>query len=353
MYVDTSINGHHLAYMSTLANNCADEKVLVLPEKIESLNFKQYVFNKIDMVNKKIIPYYKWMKELEIIAKIENPDIIHFLMGDDFYKYFGLGLELFSKYKIVLTLHWVRPGSIKRLSLKCFGKKVDRIIVHSQYLLGELQELGLNNGVSIEYPQFKDIKEISHETALMYWGLSTDYPVVSCIGGTRKDKGLDILLDSLCNIKNNYQLLIAGKSEDFDNTFIMEKVNKNKNNIIVELKYLTDEEVDLAIEASDIIALPYRFCFNGASGPLGEGVSRGKCIVGPNHGSLAATIQDNHLGYVFETENPISLAEVIDYAVSNNFKVDNKYLEYKDKLNPTNFIDAYRSVYNNIHIDKV
>lgn len=49
---------------------------------------------------------------------------------------------------------------------------------------------------------------------------------------------------------------------------------------------MTDREFAEVIAASDIIALPYRKKFNGASGPLVEGVYLGKCIIGPNHGNL-------------------------------------------------------------------
>lgn len=66
---------------------------------------------------------------------------------------------------------------------------------------------------------------------------------------------------------------------------------------------MTDEEFEMAIQAVDAIVLPYRKTFNGASGPLGEGVAKGKMIIAANHGSLGDIVEKNHLGYTFESEN--------------------------------------------------
>lgn len=53
--------------------------------------------------------------------------------------------------------------------------------------------------------------------------------------------------------------------------------------------FLSEEEFAYASEAADIIVLPYRKIFSGASGPLGEGVWKRKCIVGPMEGNLGYT----------------------------------------------------------------
>jgi hypothetical protein len=112
LYVDIEIGGHHQTYLKALMDIPGKENVLVLPEKIEGLNAKQYVFQKTDFFNKKLPEYYKWAKEVKGIIKKEKPDVIHFLYGDVFYKYFGLGLEgLKKKYKVSIQfMHSKRDG---------------------------------------------------------------------------------------------------------------------------------------------------------------------------------------------------------------------------------------------------
>ena len=69
--------------------------------------------------NKKLGAYLRWIKEIKKIIKKEQPDVVHFLYGDVFYKYFGLGLEgLKRKYKVINTVHALKKGKIGMLSLK-------------------------------------------------------------------------------------------------------------------------------------------------------------------------------------------------------------------------------------------
>ena len=51
----------------------------------------------------------------------------------------------------------------------------------------------------------------------------------------------------------------------------------------------------MAINACDYIVLPYRYSFDGASGPLVDGVIADKIIIGANHGSLGNLINNNNL----------------------------------------------------------
>ena len=104
----------------------------------------------------------------------------------------------------------------------------------------------------------------------------------------------------------------------------------------------------MAIAAADIIALPYRNSFNGASGPLGEGVSKDKCIVGSAHGNLGYTIKENHLGYVFKTEDSDDLARVLMQVLEGEFSIDEQYRAYKDMLKPEIFRTSYRKVYEDL-----
>lgn len=347
MYVDTNMDGHHQAYLQELLKNESQESVIVLPEKAEWIapSIKQYVYSPVNLCKKTIRSFRLWMKEVGQFAEIEKPDVIHLLTGDVYYKYFGLGLHYLSKYKTVMTLHWVRPGKVQRLSLKRFCGLVNKVVVHSDFLCGEVRTLGIKNAVHIEYPQFKQGESSDTSLAKKFWNLKQDIPVIASIGGTREDKGLDILLDALCELEVPFQLLIAGKEETFDKAYIEEKTKVYADKVTMVLRYLTDEEVDMAISAADIIAIPYRKSFNGASGPLGEGASKGKCIVGPNHGNLGHTIQTYHLGYTFETEDANDLARVLAQALVGKLEIDEKYKRYQSMLNPIFFRHFYKEIY--------
>ena len=112
--------------MRALTNINNKENILVLPQKLPDFDNKQYVFSKMDFYNKKLGAYLRWIKEIKKIIKKEQPDVVHFLYGDVFYKYFGLGLEgLKRKYKVINTVHALKKGKNRNVE---FEKNLSLII---------------------------------------------------------------------------------------------------------------------------------------------------------------------------------------------------------------------------------
>lgn len=343
MYVDVAVTGHRIPYLTALAKDNKNEVIAVLPEKVENLDCKQIVCES-DNKNRTFQKYKKWIEEIKQIVKEEQPDIIHFLAGDVFYRFFGFGLNKFKKQRKIITLHFVKNSFLHKFSLKIIASFADKIVLHSEFMKNQAESFGIKNAVHIEYPVFGG--ESCDETeAKGYFNLKTGIPVIGCVGGTRYDKGLDILLESLKTVKEPFQLLVAGKEEHFVEAFIKEETATYSENVHLALKFLSDEELMYAMNATDIVVLPYRKMFNGASGPLGEGVALCKCIVGPDHGNLRDTIEKNHLGFTFESENTTSLSAVLSDALKNKFIPDEDYVNYKNLLSVAAFKEGYNKLY--------
>ncbi len=176
-------------------------------------------------------------------------------------------------------------------------------------------------------------------------GLSSEVPVLLTIGGTRYKKGLDILLEALRNVKKPFQLLIAGKEEDFDRNYIEENIKSYKDNVKLLMRVLSDEEFAICINAADFIVLPYRKSFNGASGPLGEGVWRKKTIIAPNHGSLGSIIHEYNLGVTFETEDVNDLTKIISEQLENKHEWNDTAENYRLTLSVDSFANEHQKLY--------
>ena len=343
MYVEIATSGHRIPYLKPLTENTKNEVVVLLPEKVESLTCKQIVC-KFDVKDRSFSNHKKWISEIQKIAKEESPDVIHFLTGDVFYKFFGYGLTKLKKYKNILTIHSVKTSTLPKISLGVISKLVGELVFHSEYMKKQAESFGIKNAVHIEYPVFGgescDVNE-----AKEYFNLKKDVPVIVCIGGTRYDKGLDILLEALKTVKEPFQLLIAGVPEHFKEDFIKEQIASYSENVYSVLKFLTNEELIYAMNAIDIVVLPYRKFYNGASGPLSEGVALSKCIVGPDCGNLSDTIEKNHLGYTFESENSAILSDVLENVLKKQFVTDEVYLKYKESLSVASFVNSYANLY--------
>ena len=351
LLVETRLSGHHLSYLNSLIHSSdMDDIYVVVPESYDFSDLdKQHVFVKPFIKNGS--PNYRvWIKEIKKVVANVRPDIIHFIYGDDLYRFFGIGIGVLKKYsKVVITYHQIRRSTIRDLAIRLLAKASSRVIVHTASLAADLKSINVYNVSHIEYPHFSEAESIDRNIALDYLDIKdTTSPLLLALGGTRQDKGLDLLLEALKLVSNPFHLIIAGKEESFKKSYIEGIISDYKNNVSLFLKFLSDEEFFHCLNAADIVCLPYRKSFDGASGPLGEGVALGKMIVGPNHGSLGRLIEDNHLGYTFESENIEALAVVLDEALSGNWKPDEKYKSYQNVLNPKRFQRDYMELYRSL-----
>lgn len=349
-YVDIITSGHHISYIKGLIKNEDNNYILIVPEYIDEISKdKQRIITNVEGMHKNPILYLKWLKETYHIIKKENVDVIHFLYGDAFARYFGIGLRKFKKYKTIATYHQIRRNYIKDISFKFIMKRIDIGVVHTSSLYENLTELGIKNLKHIEYPCFSKFRNIDNFTAKRRLGLNENIKTIAFLGVITEYKGFDLLIDSLNKVNEEFQFIVAGKVTDSLSVEIVTQMVKSLNKkYFMKLGYVEDELFKLCELSADIIVLPYRKSFDGASGPLAEGVWLRKTIVGANHGSLGNIIKENNLGITFETENVEDLARAITKSLQGEFDWNEKTENYRKQLDPKTFLLKYKQIYNRL-----
>lgn len=341
-----TLDGHHLDYIKTLTSIKKIEPLVVLDAASSDISAKQIVLSDCVFGSKSLMEHLRWIRKIKKILNVEKPDVVHFVWGDSFYRFLGIGFHSICKrYNTIITFHQVRKSCLHQLSLRIYGKLFDRVVVHTSSLKKYLSSLGISNCVHIEYPNFRTGIPCPRTFAQKKLGFSSESPVLLCLGGTRRDKGLDILLEALQTVSNPFFLLIAGTESSIKRETIEELSKKYVQVTHIILRHLSVEEVNLCLNAADIVVLPYRKTFDGASGPLAEGVGLGKCIVGADHGSLGEIIRDHHLGYIFESENIASLSETLNQALKQKFVYDSVAEKYRNSLTVKSFQNTYTALY--------
>lgn len=346
LYVDTSLTGHHKSYLLSLMSSC-ETSFVALPKGKGELEISPESVLSMDYKSGSFFYYPKTIVSLNKIACKIKPDIVHILTCDAFYRYFGIGFRcIFPNAKIVVTCHGLRRGFFHDLSYRRIGESCDALVVHTDSIKKTLEALGVKNVYHIEYPQFGNSPIVKQEDALSKLGIKNNgKKVFLALGGTRRSKGLDILLEALKEVHEPFHMIIAGKEEDFKREYILENIKPYKENVTLLLEFLSDEKFSLCLDASDFIVLPYRKTFDGASGPLGEGVWHYKMIVGPDHKSLGEIIKSNHLGKTFKSEDVEDLRSTLCEVIKTEGVPDEKYLEYRRSLDPLLFQEKYKKLY--------
>lgn len=330
LLVDNSNDGHHKIYQDTL-NNIENTKILNNIMKFEDVSnnfYKAYIQRK------------NFLKKVD--EEIKEKSIVHFLYLDSIYKCPFISKFLYENKNVyIATLHWIPQDFIRKVMLKKFAKKLKLIIVHSEYLKEKLNDIGIKNVICIDYPSF-----IEKSSCLVEKNKNTEKINLVCLGGTRIDKGLDILCESFKYIddisKDKLLFTIAGLEQSIKYEFIKKEAKKNNINIVVKNKFLTESEYVEEIRNASVILLPYRKVFSGNSGPMTDGVYLEKYILGPNYGNLGFLINKYNLGDTFNIEDPVDLGKKISEITEKNLVVKT---EYSKKLDKDIFIFKHKEIY--------
>ncbi|MBM7618579.1 glycosyltransferase involved in cell wall biosynthesis [Bacillus tianshenii] len=265
-----------------------------------------------------------------------------------------------KKEKNINVLHWFPNNNIKVFILSLLRKSNDSFIVHTNDVKKKLNDINKKINVhTIGYP-VKKIKPsfASKEEVLKKLKIDQDFTdsvlsrVLLYFGGTRHDKGLDILLDALKIVESKVTIMIVGQEQTFKKEFIKSKLdmaNENSNNTL-RLGYVEEADVLKYFYVSDAIILPYRSYFNGESGVLTDAILMEKPVVVPDIIHFPETINKFNNGIVFKVEDAKDLASSIDklllnyeFYETNAKKVSRKFEEDRSV---ENFANQYLALIN-------
>ncbi|GAA0486495.1 hypothetical protein GCM10008986_09870 [Salinibacillus aidingensis] len=336
---DNVYSGHHKLYMDTLneldnVNNISHELRFSSNRK----NIKRYIKERRDFLKKSL-------------NKINNGDVLHLLYLDNLYTIgpFSFGNK---KVKIVGTLHHYPQTRKKMFLLKLFSKNLEYIIVHSKFIKQKLLENKIKNVIVIDYPVFNDFEVESKQVIRKEYNIDLNKLVVSILGGTRKEKGLDLLLEAFKylddSLKKTIKLNIVGKEEFFSKEYIQKKIRQYNIDCRLELDFIANKDFVRNIVVSDLLVLPYKSDFTGNSGPMTEAVYRDIPIIGPDEGNLGFLINSFNLGYTFKSEDPADLSFRIKKFSQENWQQSIETKRYKKNLEPSLFLEKHKQLYNKI-----
>ena len=349
LLVDDSAAGHHIPYLQGIAGIDPDViRIVVLAPKGFEVSGVEAFESKWAPVHRNPLRYGMWIREIRDTAARVNADIIHFVNADALRPFFGVGLGMLTQ-TMVGTYHNIQYSPIREMSLSRNLSRFDVAVVHARFLSTHFKYVSDTPVKIIDCPSFEiEPTDTENEFNKGGWGLDKDKLTIACLGATRLNKGVDIMLKALQQVDAPFNLLIAGQETGVGETLIRELSDSYKESVYLHLSHLSEEELISAVRSADYLVLPYRKTHNGMSGPLALGVAAKKGIIGPDHGSLGTAIADNHIGYAFETENIASLANTINQALANKFEYDEVANAYRSRLTVSNFrqsmLDLYESL---------
>ena len=245
--------------------------------------------------------------------------------------------------KVVYTIHDVvsfeDSNSNEKLT-KWIYKRVDKILTHNDFSMRIFKEHYTSIGTEVDviphgnYVPFLNIQTDSIASKI-HLGIPQDKKILLFFGMIKKVKGLEVLLNSLkVVVENNPDVILVIAGKVWENNFSVYQKIIDENNLadhcIIHNKFIPHEDVDHYYASSDLIVLPYKRIYQ--SGVLMMSMSYEKAVLVSNLPPFIDVVQDMETGFVFESENPTSLANKL-----NSILLDMNNLE-RVRLNGSNLM---------------
>jgi len=280
-----------------------------------------------------------------------KPDILHlhwthgFVVGSTCVKTFLKALRFLTELvlarligvRVVWTVHNLLQHERKHSGLELFFNRIlvwlyDQLIVHCDAAIEELMRsyrlpgrfrhkikvIPHGNYVS-SYPN-----QVSREEARGRFGLAMDELVFLYLGQIRPYKGVPELIDAFLKVDHpDARLLIAGRPATEEVKAQIREWSERDDRIQAFLEFIPDTDIQLYMNAADVVVLPYRDILTSGAALLA--MSFGKPIIAPRLGCLAEVIDEGAGGFLYDPDDGGGLLQAMQQAVSADLSVMGQY----------------------------
>lgn len=193
--------------------------------------------------------------------------------------------------------------------------RVNQIDINSLKIFNK-QTYSIPNGFSNTFSL------IDKKIARKQLNISINSKIIFSLGNLIKRKGLNFLIDSIYQIRNNNKFneeilcFIGGSGEEFTN-LNKQIISLNLENSIKLLNYIPNNEIHLWMNAADFFVLPS--LNEGNPTVMFEALGSGLPFIGTRVGGVPEIIISEDYGLLVEPGNSDDLAEKINIALSKEW----------------------------------
>ena len=246
--------------------------------------------------------------------------------------------------KVVLTVHDVSSfanssdsSTVGNMSYKL----TDLILTHNEFSKSEIIKVNPNLSSRIHivphgnYIPFINVKN-DKEKYRKRLEIPNDKKVLLFFGMIKEVKGLDILLHALSDVvKENPDVLLLIAGNVWENDFASYQRIIDENNLLgsclLHTKFIPPSEVEHYYCAADLVVLPYKQIYQ--SGVLMMALSYGKPVLTSDLPPLKEIVTDMQTAFLFESENPVLLAEKLNLILLDPEKLEEVRINGEELIN--------------------
>jgi len=182
-------------------------------------------------------------------------------------------------------------------------------------------------------------KHIEKSDACMQLTLDVKKKIILFFGLIRDYKGLDLLIEAMKFLDNDFQLVIAGECYGkFDLYQNLIDKSPAKDRIIIFNRYISDTEIPLFFSAADLLVLPYKSATQ--SGVIPVACHFELPVVVTDVGGLRATVEEMGIGLVCMPEAHDISKTITAFFKAEKFLFQKNFNKVKKILSWENFCQS-------------
>lgn len=224
--------------------------------------------------------------------------------------------KLRKECKVIAIVHNAIPherSSLDKVLGDYFFKRIDRCITLSEAVKTDVLRAYPQMPIKVlRHPIYNHFgNAVDHTEAAYKLHLDMDKKYLLFFGIIRAYKGLDVLLNAMKDISEEYSLIIAGEAyESFEKyQQIIDKYNLKKR-VHIFNSYIPDHDVKYYFSVADCCVLPYKSATQ--SGIVAIAQHFKVPVIATNVGGLDEFVKDGKTGFLINDNTPESLAAAVD-----------------------------------------
>lgn len=302
-------------YWSHLAASLRETGLMVSDGKNESLRLKWLWANR----GKGIVLHLHYIQQFYAF------EVYHAKLGWVLRFARNLIIARLLGYLTVFTLHNLTPtyplypAWADNLGHWTAVNLTNRVIVHCQAAKHLLTEhYGRRRDISvIQHPNYIDIypNSITKAAARAKLNVDPDHLVFLFFGGIRPNKGIENLITAFQRIKDeNVQLIISGQpNERTDYYHQILELSKSNVRIQIHGRIIPEDEIQIFMNASDLVVLPFRNILTSSSVMLAMSFARP--VVTPAMGCIPEYVPPS-AGVLYDPDDTEGLFNALTHCMS-------------------------------------
>ncbi len=334
------------------------DKVIYIPYPVKGNRINEYTANMVHILEKDYSVLGKLAEPMDIFQMLRTKAVFLNWIENSLDKKLKLQLILHKIFgaKIIWVFHNKQPHEVDEIgmvqkNMQWLAEISSTILLHSKCSKKYIPNAKRNGRKAVYVPHIMYEEKNSYfnlETVRKKYGIRAEDFVFTIFGLVRPYKNIEGGIEAFTKLNQKQsKLLIVGQPMSSSYAKEIENLSRDNENVILDLKYISDEMLEAVLAISDVVVIPYKSGSSMNSGVMIQAFSKGKTVIAPDI-SMARDMRKGGFFYMYCK----NLLKVMKHAYENG-KEENQVMgraamEYMKKHNNQKVVyDSMRQILSN------